>query len=166
MLQINGERSNVAVMKVFNILFPYEKELPRGRGDELGLAGFWTGQKQDMHGVSGSHPDVLMNNLAEDTKNAVNDAIKNNKVESINDLIDLESKHKLLISAHEMLTVSLQEKDDRIVELTKQLEGLESKGQVSAQAEMQIMQLQEKVGSLQDQLLAQREQNGQYKEEI
>ena len=89
-----------------------------------------------MHGVSGSHPDVLMNNLAEDTKNAVNDAIKNNKVESINDLIDLESKHKLLISAHEMLTVSLQEKDDRIVELTKQLEGLESKGQVSAQAEM------------------------------
>ena len=57
--------------------------------------------------MSGSHPDVVMGNLAEETKNAVNDAIKKNKVESVNDLIDLESKHKLLISAHEMLTVSI-----------------------------------------------------------
>ena len=60
-----------------------------------------------------------MGNLAEETKNAVNDAIKNNKVESVNDLIDLESKHKLLISAHEMLTVQIQEKDDLINELRK-----------------------------------------------
>ena len=69
--------------------------------------------------MSGSHPDVLMGNLAEETKNAVNDAIKKNKVESVNDLIDLESKHKLLISAHEMLTVSIQEKDAHIEDLKK-----------------------------------------------
>jgi len=30
MLQINGVRPNEAVMKVFNILFPYGKPLPRG----------------------------------------------------------------------------------------------------------------------------------------
>ena len=30
MLQINGVRPNEAVMKVFNILFPYDKPLPRG----------------------------------------------------------------------------------------------------------------------------------------
>ena len=42
MLQINGVRPNEAVMKVFNILFPYDKPLPRGRGDELGLAGFYS----------------------------------------------------------------------------------------------------------------------------
>ena len=42
MLQINGVRPNEAVMKVFNILFPYEKPLPRGKGDELGLAGFYS----------------------------------------------------------------------------------------------------------------------------
>ena len=42
MLQINGVRPNEAVMKVFNIFFPYDKPLPRGRGDELGLAGFYS----------------------------------------------------------------------------------------------------------------------------
>ena len=36
MLQINGAKPNEAVMKVFNILFPYDKPLPQGRGDELG----------------------------------------------------------------------------------------------------------------------------------
>lgn len=30
MLQVNGVRPNEAVMKVFNILFPYDKPLPRG----------------------------------------------------------------------------------------------------------------------------------------
>ncbi len=37
MLQINGAKPNEAVMKVFNILFPYDKPLPQGRGDELSL---------------------------------------------------------------------------------------------------------------------------------
>jgi len=30
MLQINGCRPNEAVMKVFNVLFPYDKPLPKG----------------------------------------------------------------------------------------------------------------------------------------
>ena len=37
MLQFDQVRSNEAVMKVFNILFPYPKQLPPGKGDELGL---------------------------------------------------------------------------------------------------------------------------------
>ena len=37
-LQISGCKSFEAVMKVFNILFPYSKPLPQGNGDELGLA--------------------------------------------------------------------------------------------------------------------------------
>ena len=41
MLQINGAKPNEAVMKVFNILFPYDKPLPSGRGDELSLQGFY-----------------------------------------------------------------------------------------------------------------------------
>lgn len=45
MLQINGCRSNEAVLKVFNILFPYDKPLPRGKGDELSLANFYNDKK-------------------------------------------------------------------------------------------------------------------------
>jgi hypothetical protein len=41
MLQINGCRSNEAVMKVFNVLFPYDLPLPRGAGDELSAANFY-----------------------------------------------------------------------------------------------------------------------------
>jgi hypothetical protein len=37
MLQINGCNSNEAVLKIFNILFPYDKPLPAGKGDELSL---------------------------------------------------------------------------------------------------------------------------------
>ena len=37
MLQVNGTKPNEAVMKIFNILFPYDKPLPKGRGDELSL---------------------------------------------------------------------------------------------------------------------------------
>ncbi len=43
MLQINGAKPNEAVMKVFNIFFPYDKPLPHGRGDELSLQGFYGG---------------------------------------------------------------------------------------------------------------------------
>jgi len=45
MLQINGAAPNEAVMKVFNILFPYDKPLPAGRGDELALQGFYGTKK-------------------------------------------------------------------------------------------------------------------------
>ena len=51
MLQINGTQPNEAVMKVFNILFPYDKPLPQGRGDELSLQGFYGGKK------AGQDPD-------------------------------------------------------------------------------------------------------------
>ena len=42
MLQINGVRSHEAVMKVFNVLFPYPKSFPKGNGDELGLSNFFS----------------------------------------------------------------------------------------------------------------------------
>jgi len=43
MLQINGVNANEACMKVFNILFPYPKPLPIGKGDESALTGFFSG---------------------------------------------------------------------------------------------------------------------------
>lgn len=43
MLQINGCTPNEAVMRVFNILFPYDKPLPLGKGDELTISSFYDG---------------------------------------------------------------------------------------------------------------------------
>jgi hypothetical protein len=34
-------------MKMFNILFPYDKPLPAGKGDELSLQGFYTEKKPE-----------------------------------------------------------------------------------------------------------------------
>jgi hypothetical protein len=67
MVQINGCRPNEAVMKVFNILFPYDKPLPRGQGDELLLSNFYNdkGQEGDLPEC---HPDLLRQNIENETK--------------------------------------------------------------------------------------------------
>jgi len=51
-------------MKVFNILFPYDKPLPRGLGDELSLANFYNNKNPDGSGdLKECHPDVLRENI-------------------------------------------------------------------------------------------------------
>lgn len=68
MLQINGCRSNEAVMKVFNILFPYDKPLPRGAGDELSLANFYNDKNPDgSSDLKDCHPDRLRENIQNET---------------------------------------------------------------------------------------------------
>ena len=93
MLQINGVRPNEAVMKVFNILFPYEKPLPRGQGDELGLAGFYSDKKPDLDpdaDLKDCHPDKLRGNIMQDRDEATGEAIRKNGVEDINDLLHIQ----------------------------------------------------------------------------
>lgn len=90
MLQINGVRPNEAVMKVFNILFPYEKPLPRGRGDELGLAGFYADKKEELgDDLKDCHPDKLRDNMMADWTDAEQEAIRKNRVGDVNDLLHL-----------------------------------------------------------------------------
>lgn len=79
-------------MKVFNILFPYGKPLPRGQGDELGLTGFYSDSKPDTDpnaDLKDCHPDKLRDNIMADRENAVGDAIRRNGVEDINDLLHM-----------------------------------------------------------------------------
>jgi len=55
-------------MKVFNIIFPYDKPLPQGKGDELSLQGFYTGVRNKTEECD---PDVLrerMEREAEDER--------------------------------------------------------------------------------------------------
>jgi hypothetical protein len=68
MLQINGCRANEAVMKVFNILFPYDKPLPRGTGDELSAANFYGVGRQEEDDLKEYHPDRLRKNLEDETE--------------------------------------------------------------------------------------------------
>ena len=89
MLQINGCRSNEAVMKVFNILFPYDKPLPRGKGDELSLSNFYNDKNPDGSDLIDCHPERLRENIMRETENAVTEAVKENRVEDINDLLHL-----------------------------------------------------------------------------
>lgn len=114
MLQINGVRPNEAVMKVFNILFPYEKPLPRGKGDELGLAGFYSEKKPEVDpnsDLKDCHPDKLRDNIMQDRENAVGDAIRKNGVDDINDLLHVQQQLTQLQTANEMALVTIEQKD-------------------------------------------------------
>ena len=77
-------------MKMFNILFPYDKPLPRGKGDELGLSGFYEDRQKQEADLSGCHPDQLRENIMADTEAAAKGAVAKNRVEDINDLLDLQ----------------------------------------------------------------------------
>jgi hypothetical protein len=47
-------------MKVFNILFPYDKPLPRGKGDELTLSNFYNDKNPEGDAdLKECHPDQL-----------------------------------------------------------------------------------------------------------
>jgi hypothetical protein len=70
-------------MKVFNILFPYDKPLPRGTGDELSAANFYGVGRQEDDDLKEYHPDRLRKNLEDETEQALLDAINKNKVDDI-----------------------------------------------------------------------------------
>ena len=127
MLQINGCRSNEAVMKVFNILFPYDKILPRGNGDELSLANFYNDKNPDGSDLKDCHPDRLRENIANETKNAVTEAMKENRVEDINDLLHLQQQMTALLSANHMAMLTIENKDEKIMQLTAELNELKNK---------------------------------------
>ena len=51
-------------MKMFNILFPYDKPLPQGRGDELSLQGFYTGLRSHAdENMKDCDPELLKERL-------------------------------------------------------------------------------------------------------
>ena len=118
MLQINGCRSNEAVLKVFNILFPYDKPLPRGKGDELSLANFYNDQKPKPDDeLKDCHPDKLRENVAAEAGNAVTEALAANRVEDINDLLHLQQQMTALQTANHMAMVAIEQKDEMIAQL-------------------------------------------------
>ena len=151
MLQINGVRPNEAVMKVFNILFPYGKPLPRGKGDELGLAGFYSDSKPDVDptaDLKDCHPDKLRDNIMQDRDDAVGEAVRKNGVEDINDLLHLQHQMTALQTANQMALVAMEEKDMRIARLMQENAELQAKQKIKGTAEVTIIALEEKIYQL------------------
>lgn len=110
-------------MKVFNILFPYDKPLPRGVGDELSLAAAFSDHEmmKPNEDLKDCHPDNLRQRLEKDTRVAVTEAAKENRVEDINDLLTLQQQMTALVTANEMALVNIQAKDDEIAKLRLEL---------------------------------------------
>jgi hypothetical protein len=103
MLQINGAKPNEAVMKVFNILFPYDKPLPQGRGDELSLQGFYTsGMAYKDPGNEECDPQILKERLEREADEESKRALQNNAVEDVRDLLDLKRQLMALESVNNM----------------------------------------------------------------
>ena len=72
-------------MKVFNVLFPYPKPLPIGKGDESSLAGFFDGvtNVNKNREARDCLPEQLMENLANKKQDIVEDALNKNDLESV-----------------------------------------------------------------------------------
>ena len=76
MLQINGTRSNEAVMKIFNILYPYDQPLPQGLGDEVSAGAFFgTGEIDNLRDC---HPDRLRERMEKELNAEENNVLRNN----------------------------------------------------------------------------------------
>lgn len=122
MLQINGCRSNEAVMKVFNILFPYDQPLPRGLGDELSLANFYEHKLPDNSGDLGDcHPDRLRENIQNESQPPVIENVQNKIVGDVNDLLNLQKQMQALQTANHIAMMNMEAKDERIVQLTSEI---------------------------------------------
>jgi hypothetical protein len=130
MIQINGTSPNEAVMKVFNILFPYDKPLPSGRGDELSLQGFYTGVKRADPDERDCDPEELRLRLEREAEEERKRLLATNNVEDLRDLLDLKKQLMALESVNNMHVITIQEKDDRIRALEELLAN--SKGQKSS----------------------------------
>ncbi len=133
MLQINGTKPNEAVMKVFNILFPYDKPLPHGRGDELSLQDFYGGLRQQVNEERECDPDWLKANLNKEVDAETANALRNNKVEEVQDLLDIKRQLMAMEQVNAMHQLTIQEKDDLIRDLQEKVkngEGMQRGGLV------------------------------------
>lgn len=94
MLQINGVNPNEACMKIFNVLFPYPKPLPLGKGDESSLAGFFDGVTNINKNREAREclPEQLLENLANKKQDAVEEAMEKNNLETVQDLLDIRQE--------------------------------------------------------------------------
>lgn len=102
-------------MKVFNILFPYDKPLPAGRGDELSLQGFYGPSKEED-----CDPELIKQRLERQAEEDKDAALRSNQVEDIQDLLDLKRQLMALEQVNGMHVLTIQEKDARIKELMEQ----------------------------------------------
>jgi len=128
MLQINGTKPNEAVMKIFNIIFPYDKPLPQGRGDELSLQGFYTsGMAYKEPGMDDCDPEVLRQRLEREAEEEKKRVLESNAVEDIQDLLDIKRQLMVLETVNNMHVLTIGEKDERIAQLTEALERAEEK---------------------------------------
>lgn len=108
MLQINGAKPNEAVMKIFNILFPYDKPLPQGRGDELSLQGFYTSGLAFKDPVDEDcDPDLLKQKLDRQADEDKDNVFKSNQVEDIQDLLDLKRQLMCLEQVNGMHIITI-----------------------------------------------------------
>ncbi|CDW84796.1 ankyrin repeat [Stylonychia lemnae] len=135
MLQINGTRPNEAVMKVFNIFFPYDKPLPHGRGDELSLQDFYKGLSGQVNENRDCDPDVLKKNMENEADDELQKALKNNQVEEIQDLLDVKRQLMALEQINSMHQITIQEKDEKIRQLQDQLRN-QADSQVNKQVDL------------------------------
>ena len=72
---------------------------------------------EDIKGLQDCHPDKLRENLEAETKDAVTNAVRENRVDDINDLLTLQQQLQVLTSANEMIRSSVEAKDRQIAEL-------------------------------------------------
>ena len=91
MLQINGTSPNEACMKIFNVLFPYPKALPLGRGDESQLAGFFDGMTSVDKSKESKEcqPEQLRENIAQKEEQVTEKVIEKNELENVQDLLEI-----------------------------------------------------------------------------
>lgn len=95
-------------MKVFNILFPYDKPLPQGRGDELSLQGFYTqGMAFKEPNSEDCDPEALRLRVEQEAEDQRNRVIENNGVEDLRDLLDLKKQLMALESVNNMLVITI-----------------------------------------------------------
>lgn len=95
-------------MKVFNILFPYDKPLPQGRGDELSLQGFYTsGMAYKDPNNEDCDPNVLKERLEREADEESKRALQNNAVEDVRDLLDLKRQLMALESVNNMHCITI-----------------------------------------------------------
>jgi len=105
-------------MKVFNIIFPYDKPLPKGNGDELGLANAYsdTIQFDPKADLKDCHPDKLRERLEQEVRAEVKAS-----VDDVNDLLTMQQQMKTLVTANEMAMVNIEAKEEQIAKLKAEL---------------------------------------------
>ena len=168
MLQINGCSSNEASMKVFNVLFPYPDPLPIGQGDESSLAGFFDGvtnvdKKKESRDCM---PDQLLENLNAKRSNIAEDAMANNNVETVQDLLDIRQEVMQLRSANNALEFQIAQKDEMIAQLKGDAEGWKKKYGQSSENNAENMKLLAENVQLQNQNRLLTDQNSQLEDRV